>query len=741
MRQLSIPQIDLSKGLGTNFLGEPQLYQSVINPLNIFLLILTPIQFIIFRTLIFLVILQIGTFYYIKEFVNTKNLPITGSLLIATLPLFYSSFLGSPYFDLLCAIPLLLFVLERSIKEDRIIYKLGFGILILLIGPDALGFLIILELLLAYFFCRGFVERKGFKAISWISIKFGLITFCVCASYLMPFVSNLLENRAFEQKYGVEDVSEIGFKSYWLRILNVGAKSILIPVEGSAIYLYVPFFVLIVIMWRTFGVKGNQKRILLSLLVTASVIAILPSFLYLFAMTSSYVPSYIRHHFNLIPILLFIAFIVAIDNLESHKIKIFLGLIAIASCFEAILLGFGEMPLIDPKLTSLLNLPIPFNHEYPWANLIFANFILAFVFILPNLLQRKNSGLSNSYLVAVALAVSFFSLSVHTELQRYGLVVTSSSYRVDNFSAAFESFNFGNRLVNNNYRVLLTGLENRDRGDSMNIKSLPALELNNTFGFNTLFQYREVEHPYLNVVYNSFECLGCDSKSNPRYGYFPPKTSDVVRKKELLSFLSIRYVVSLDERIQDRDFKLLDSYKYEDSPRGVENSEDGTLFLYEFNQGRSIARIHGNCKAETKGYSLSSMFEAPIRLENLILEYPFGETICNSIPGSDSRDLHISNVSGNTIKIRKFQTEDPVLVDFSIINRKGWRAFDNGVEIPIIDSYDGLIAMQIGPGDHLIELRYQDKSLLFGLLLVCMLFSVLIFMSIKSRKTYLQVSR
>ena len=430
---------------------------------------------------------------------------------------------------------------------------------------------------------------------------------------------------------------------------------------------------------------------------------------------------------------------VAIDCLESHRVKVYFILIALASCFEVFVLGTRRESLIDQNLPSLLNLPVLFNYEYPWTNLIVANLIVACVSIIPNVVHTQSIKFPNNYLAVIVLVLSFHILSVQTELQRYGLVVTSSSYRVDNFTAAFESFNTRDRLVNNNYRVLLTGREDISRGDSMNIKSVPWLELNNVYGFKTMFQYREVEHPYLNIIYNSFACLDCNSMSKSSYAYMPPKSLDVIMKKELLSFLAIRYVISIDERIQDKDFKLLDSYEYKSSPRGVENSENGFLFLYQFEKGRPIAKIQGKCNAETRGYSLANIFQKPTLLENLILEYPFGKEICDSLPESASRDVYISNDLGNKVKVKKFHTDSPVLVDFSIINRKGWRAFDNGIEVPILVSYDGLIAMHIGPGDHLIELRYQDKSLLVGFLLVFSLFLYLTFNSFRSRKTNLQV--
>ena len=687
LQNFQIPEMNFFAGLGLEKLSEVSGYLNPINPLHLLLFLnINPEQYILIKTCLFLSILQIGTYYLILDFTNKKNISTTTALIAPTLPIYTSMIYPfSTTFCFACSIPMIIYLYTRYMQSQKIRYLAYYFLLLLSIGPDLLttGTLVILNL--AFLPKIKELIRGKIKKFSLFSLTGCLGTITFWYPYLF-----LLQNR--QERLSILEITQdrnLTFFDYWKAILLNGAHTLLYPIEGSGIQMYTPLFLIVTITGYIFTrnkypkmVNGEINKLLLLILK----IGILPSLLYLHPITSTYISSIFRTNFTLLPILFLIIGSLVISEISTKK---FILILASSVGIELALFIFdpftrlkdslphGDViaqtlgtshPILSSNLENTLKLSLPFLTSKPWLNLMIAN-----LFIL--LLLRFNTKIENfklkqTYLL-LSVAVAFFSFSSGIELRKYmsnSQQVSVSDYRFANYENRVTKWINQYQINGANYRVLLAGKEFYENS-GRNIKISIDSELGNLYGIKTIPQYRELDNIDMGLNLFKIKCPNCSSAQGESLGAnFPITINQLNRNSNWIFENSVKYVLTADEQIKSEKFVLLDKYQYPFIFYGYDETENGTVYLYEFKNPKPIVTSMSGDK--------------------------------------DIKNLEISSTGIDLHYVGTIQTK----IDINYYFNEGFSATYQGREIAITKTPDYKMSISIPKGNGKLELRFHNSK-------------------------------
>lgn len=716
IRAFYVPQIDLTKGLGLTFIGQPQMFVDYFNPLN--LVLFTPISselFLVFKAILFIFLLQFGTYKLIGTHTNAQVIPILASLFICFIPTFHGLQFGLPFFYLMCSVPAILFLINKIMASKSTKYLLAYLALLMCLGLDVIGVLSLLILVYSHLLARYFLDyAKIFKPYSYFRI--GIATIIPNLGFGISFLDSLLENKRFEIYNSIPDGKEYNFTKYWRFILNNGLDSSVTGLEGSAIQLYLPTFIYVLVGFSVFYSFSKKRDRLHSVYIFTSIcVGVLPSLIYAVPFFQGVFPSALRHHLNFLPILFFLHFFVFFTNVIRINPRLLIAGIFLGISLEALFLSLRGGTLDPAPILSSNRIDIPFLSSIPWSNLLICNIVLAILVF--TILKKRHLFIKSYILIPLISFSAFFSLfyfSVLGEIHRYSQVATINDYRIRMFNERIDHFQKSSNLLDKSYRILPSGRSDQDRPYAMDVKLLPDLELSYTHGFNSIFQYREIDHGYIKAVYKQFGCNRCEPRSGLGYAYMPPTSSQVIERKDLLKLLAIKYVESGDQEILDPAFKLITSYRYKKTTFSNNPRETGTVYLYQYLDAEPIFKIF-----KTEGNTSNE------RSINQIRDYQDDKLVLSQkdkiegkpqmyLASDEPFDYKLNHDNANSIQlaINGDLKESFLLIKY--LKRDGWYAKVDSKNTKVYEAQGGMMAIKLPANARTVSMIYRDSSLYLG---------------------------
>lgn len=712
IRNFSIPTMNYFGGLGIEKISEVAGYINPVNPLHLVLFLdIRPEQFMLFKTFIFLSLLQIGTYKLIYNKTAKKRLAITTALVAATLPVYWSMLYPfSTAYCFICSVPMIIYLYVKYTETNQLKFLFFYFFLIVLIGPDLIttGNIVILTIALSW---NSVVSRKSntfrFKQFLYFSITGAIATF----SFWYPYLLLAMDRTERLATLGISPEAKISFIQYWKMIMLNGAHTLLYPIEGSAIQMYVPHFCLMAIVVFLFS-SNQYSRLkvqeIRNLLITISTVAILPSLLYLHPVTSKYLSSFFRSNFNLLPILLLIVTSLIVSEMPSKRFtqviisatgvefflyiydpfKQFKNLIPNGNAIEQTL--GTHHPLVSSDLADTLKLQMPFFDSNPWLTLIVANL---FVALAIKFSTRSDGFRQKEIFSLISVTIIFFSFSTGVELRKYmnsWQQVSVSDFRFTNYEKRITKWINKYQINDDNYRVLLAGKEFY-KNSGRNVKLILDSELGNMHSIKTIPQYRELDNIDMSLSLFKTVCTKCAFTKGESLGAnYPLTIQQLLAHPNFVSKNSVKYIVTADEEIISPDFILLDRYQYPFIDYSYDETENGALYLYEFKKAKPIVTSMGTNK---------NVSDVKITAKGIDFTYA---------------------------------SEAPSVVEINYYYNHAFTATYQGKEINIIKTPDYKIAVSVPPGRGTLQLRFETSYLRDSV--AVLFFSVVTFLVIQVRK-------
>lgn len=713
LHHFRIPEMNYFTGLGLEKLSEVAGYINLSNPLHLLLFLdITPVQFILIKTCLFLSLLQIGTYHLVYYITNKKTLSLFTALLSATLPAYWS--IIYPFTSLycfICAVPLFIYFYLKYTGSLQIRYLISYFILILCIGPDLLatGNIVLLNLALIWMIKKSNkIQLKSF-------IYFSLTGAAGTMSFWYPYLFLLQRRKDRLNELGIIPESKTNFLEYWQFVLSNGAHTLLYPIEGSAILMYVPVFCILSVIGYTFCSKKHyteeEKKFITKLIFIIFTLFLAPSILYIHPITSKFLFSYYRNNFNALPILLLIVTSIIFSKI---KINMFNKILIYSIGIEVLLfiinpfvllrtkLPYGEYiaralatsnQLHDANLQETLNVKVPFITSLPWVNLMVIN--LAITLILAYSARDKKLFNRKGIFYLLSLVLIFYSFSANIELRRYmGMwqQVSVSDSRFSNYEKRTVNWIEKYHINDPNFRVLLTGKEIY-KNSGRNIKLSLDSELNSNFGIKIIPSYRELDNIDMGLSLLKLACPNCSyDKGESLSQNFPPTVEQISRNRNWLSENSIKYIISADEEIRSPDFILLDTFQYPNSNYQYDETENGVVYLYQV--------------------------RTPI-------------PIINS-PDKDQNLSRIEITSGGIALFSNSPRMTPLTINYYYSN--SFKATFKNKPLRITKTPDNKMALSLPSGEGNLEITYHDSKLKQSLLIQLATFLSLLFLCTRRRK-------
>ena len=683
IQNLYYPQINLFSGFGYPNIANLSSYVEPINIINLlFLLNISPIQLLIIRSILSIFALLIGTYKLVYFFTNKSQSSFILSFLVIAFPNIWSIQYLRTYNGIICAAPLLLyFAMSWQKKQDKkyLFYTIA---VIHLIGPDLVTVIIILSIYLSYFSALALTKCLSRKDLYLIlPMFFGILPFLI--SFTKLFIDNLSSP---EPNISREIITPFAYIKF---IALHGLHSFIYPMEGSAIQFYLPISIYIFYISSTaILIKRRNARIYLVfalILVNLSILQLIP---YLVPFLAKLVPSYLRWNFFLVPTLVLIfTCVILLKNSFSLKYYLSVGFTSLILEIFFFIINPFEVIFNSPKLSilhtndslTLQSLPsplrfyFPFLHYSPWLNLIIINFCIYFglIFLLKVFKEENKRHIIFGVIMSLLLVYQAFSINI--ELRRYmphWNQVSFDEYRVVNYEKRMGEWIKKFAINDLNFRVLPSGAPYRYGSlYARNMKLIPDTEMNNMYGINSLFAYRETQPRNLSLQYNKLICTDC-RKIYYDYAYYPPLASQVSNNPEWLIDSSVKYVISANERINSNKFKLLDTYIYKFIPARYDETETGQLFLYEFIDAEAIS-------------------------------------------SADIGSSSIRSIRGNTIQIDYYDVKK-LKIELKFLYSKYYKAYVNNKQVNTDSNSDGFILVSVPSPNGSITIKYERNYSYLG---------------------------
>ena len=724
--------IDLNTNLGNNVYNDLNTHVSPLSIFNLLLYEFNPEQIIAFRTGFFIWILLIGSFYYLHSILEQTHLAMILAPLVLVLPVNWGFSYLTPLGNAFMSLPLFLFFLRRLAQLHSSTNILRLIILFIITINSVIVFMIFAPVFLFYFFLNLNVGTRQ-KLLRSSLLFFAMIS---CSLY---YILPLFQDLSFNKTLSIFELSKSGnisAASYFLFVGAFGLYTILLPLEGSGLILYVPIFMLLVSLYSLIKFRKTNEKIyseirILFLLSLAQFI--IPLVLYSTPMTRSVLPSYFRFQFNLIPyFLLFSTFMSFSLLLRFSKVRTIASIISVSAILDFIFFvldpfKFYPLTIFFPEGTFPLRKWLNgFDGNYifesfltgfnPWKLTILLNLIIAcFIFLVlkQSLLSKKVT----SFLLLFSISLSLFSIPIHlySRQNMYGSqFIAKDSTRLENYSFRQLKWRELINISDPNFRFLPTGIEYSD-GSGRNTKLLLDTELSRVYSQNTIFAYRETSSPFVKFTH------GLLSGNNFASQYFPPTVNQILANKEIIEMLGVKYIISADQSISDVDFQLIDTVEV-NFPNSPESDDSGFVSLYRYLPAKEIARFVDRfefasdldfrnslmSKNTMPDLSKIAVISTNQNLSSLNKKY---RDFNNSRPAPS-----VIRLSNNQIRIKFSKSYSAGFMTVAFDFSPNWRCYSGSKKLSTYRVNGNFIGIPIAPSQSLVNCKYTSFGFYQGLI-------------------------
>jgi hypothetical protein len=555
--------------------------------------------------------------------------------------------------------------------------------------------------------------------------------------------------------------ADISASSYFLFIGAFGLYTILLPLEGSGLILYVPIFILLVSLYSLAKFrKSNEKTYLeIRFLFQLSLAQfIIPLVLYSLPMTRSVLPSYFRFQFNVIPyFLVFSAFFSVHLLLRFSRARVIVSIILMSSTLDFIIFvldpfKFYPLTFFFPEGTfparKWLN---GFDGNYifesfltnlnPWKLILLLNLSIA-CFILLVFMQSFSSRKSTAFLLLFSISLSLFSipLHLHSRQHMYGWhFVAKDSSRFDSYSFRQSKWEKMINVSDPNFRFLPVGIEYSD-GSGRNPKFILETELNRLYSQNILFAYRETSTPFVKFI------QGLLSGNNFASQYFPPTVNQILANKEIIKMLGVKYIVSADASISDSDFQLIDTVEV-NFPKSPESFDSGIVSLYRYLPAQKIVRFVDRLEFASDFDFMNSLLSknampdltqvAVISTDQDISSLDREYENFDNLVATPS----ISKLSNNQIGVKFSKRHAAGFMTIAFDFSPNWKCYSENKELSIFRVNGNFIGIPIASSQTSVSCRYTSFGFYQGLALLLVILATVIFWHVRCRLVRKEKSR
>jgi len=735
--------INLYTNLGNNVYSDLNTHVSPLSIFNLLLFRFTPEQIIAFRTVFFIWILLIGTFYYLNSILGQTRLAMILSPIVLVLPVNWGFPYLTPLGNAFMSLPLFLFFLRRLAQLHSSTNVLRLIILFIITINSIIVFMIFAPVFLFYFFLNLNVGMR--QKLLRSSLLFIAMIFC-SLYYILPVLYDL----SFNKTLSVFDLSKSGnisVSSYFLFIGAYGLYTVLLPLEGSGLILYVPVFMLLVSLYSLIKFRKTKEKSYLEiwfLFLLSLAQFIIPLILYSLPITRSVLSSYFRFQFNLIPyFLLFSAFFSIHLLLRISRARIIALIILISGILDFVFFAF------DPFKFYPLSYFFP-EGTFParkWlngfdGNYIFESFLtnfnpwkLTFLFnlsiagfILLVLMQSLSSRKLTAFLLLSSISLSLFSISVHLYSRQHMYewqFIAKDSNRFENYSFRQLKWEELINISDPNFRFLPVGIKYRD-GSGRNTKLLVDTELNRLYSQNIIFAYRENSTPFVKFIH------GLLSGNNFESQYFPPTVNQILANKEIINMLGVKYIISADQSISDSDFQLIDTAKV-NFPNSPNSDDSGFVSLYRYLPAKKVARFVDRLEFASDPDFVNSILSKNAKPDLTQIAVISTDQNLSSLD-KKHKDFNIlgpapsiSRLSNNQIEVKFSKRHTTSFMTIAFDFSPNWRCYSENKELSIYRVNGNFIGIPIATSQSSVLCKYTPFGFYHGLALLLVLLISIIF--------------
>ena len=760
---LEIPAIDPATGFGWNFAGDHHPFWALPNILSG---VLSPGQIIFFVQILAFCVGSTGAYFFLKRITRNNVLSFIGGISYISIPFVISlsyfyyaawSFYLIPHF-LICIHRFL----EQPTRRNLLLFLL---LSVWSFSLCDIHFLIIITVTIsAYTLLTG----VGFYRIPlFSSLKKSVVLTALCllagSFYIIPLLSNIHEIGSAVESFKRAGIIPTDYQGVEINFLQIfqrikGVESLYMPIEGSALTLYIPAFsylaILLSFLFSNAVFRKNPRQLMtVFTLVLIGAFMFIGSVVFYSPITAAVLPGLregargvLRYHLNLIPFVNLLAAMIclsAMNDLPHWKLR--MGLFAV--CLLTSLLidihllydrylvlerPFGCANLFRIYSDNPLNLVPPLN-----------SCVILFIFAsrLPSrfsmpIIQKGVLFL----LIIIASSLSLATISNYHEWFATGQQgrqppLSRNPYRWESYQDRKTCIDALIDRYDPNYRTLYVGKGRSVDYDGRDRMLIAETELHVAEREKALFSYREFSHPYTGLMRGTFKAGG---NGFYRSNIMPPLSREVPGNIAAMKLMGVKWVISAAEDMHHPDLLYRGSCFTPAGPmeRLGKYEEGGNMFIYELLHPTGITFLADWYEMVSQQDALNIIFtkkEYPWERGIVLLEkdptqnnlFPSGRGP-QTETSDNSKGVYITRETFNLVEMSVNAPEGKYLV-LSYLFRPGWKAYVDTKKVQVYRAYGGFMSVQVPSGNHSITFKYVPRDVYLGLFLTFVVLALPIF--------------
>lgn len=346
---------------------------------------------------------------------------------------------------------------------------------------------------------------------------------------------------------------------------------------------------------------------------------------------------------------------------EDHKYKLVSIIIVLIIASVILILAY-----VIPKINGLDLL------EYPEIKLYIKAIIFLFMYLLTLLFINNRK-----IMLGVLLVLGSLEISVQYKAQVRSMIGTSEISKVD-YEAYYDQTTY----------LLVDYLKEYDDSFYRVYFDYGPYNFSMSYNIPTSSTY---DSTYEYQVKDFLDLIRVDTNDKWDFNLNDPT---------IFELLDIKYVISN---------KKSDIFEY----YGTQIYDDGmNHYIYLINDNNYLLRTYNDFIEYDKLVEVSKdtgryLFEVIDTLKTkAVVKGANVDYLIDKYSNSEQLYLDPNIIENNYINF-VFETKTDVFINLSIPNDKGWKIYDNGKEISIIDTNGGYIGTQLASGKHNLELKYE----------------------------------
>ena len=616
-------------------------------------------------------------YLYLQQYVKNKKWAILGSVLYAFSGFQLTNMLFYHFHDVVVFFPLLLYSLDKLVLKNK---KTLFCISVALaLFTNYYFFIGEVVFLIIYYLVRVLTKSYPFSFRSLGKIIFnGCLGVGIGAIILLPSIFFVLDNPRVENAWTIKSMFSYDINTY-LEIVRalilpsdtMSTHSILSSTNYKSIELFLPFVGAILTLSYVFKNKKNWYSVLFIVCLFFLLVAILnSSFL---AFTNTY---YARWFYMPILIMCLLS-IKCLDENVSIKPGVIITLILFG------LLGLGLC-----YIYFILDIKILYNKEAFLVYLITFATCLIILCLIMKFAKNKFLWLMLGIIIYVILRGNYFFY------QSKGTFTNDNNY-VNKFLTANETLNFKNQDARYDFAS----------GCYFNLSYLGNFPSVRVFNGN--------------INGSNFEFW--QSVGIPDGSLRSISTYLLDEEKELRNFLSIKYVISCDQRnkVFDENYEFLGKRKSYYIYENKNSKNMGISYNYYLNT-KDFEKLDYAQRRKVLNKAIILNDTQIKKYQSLLKEY------------QPNKDNYLNKLSVNQFTFEnggftsRIKTNKDTLILYTIPYEHGWTANVNNEKANIEKVDSGLMAIKVNKGTNYIEFKYTPPGLKAGLVLSILSLFILI---------------